>query len=101
MGETQKIKIKDQINSSLESNLAAADFFDDLNQLSESKIVIDFENIVFMSRSFTQEYLSQKIKTQKDIKEVNISKDILPIFKMVEKSGINAAFFCLQFFRLW
>jgi len=90
MGETQKIKIKDQINSSLESNIAAAEFFDDLNQLSESKIEIDFENIVFMSRSFTQEYLSQKIKTQKDIKEVNISKDILPIFRMVEKSfGIS------------
>jgi hypothetical protein len=90
MSETQKIKIKDHINSSLESNSAAAEFFDNVNQLSETKIEIDFENIVFMSRSFTQEYVSQKIKTRKNIKEVNISKDILPIFRMVEKSfGIS------------
>ena len=90
MSVTQKIKIKNMINSSLELNSAAAMFFEEINKFPEDKIEIDFENIVFMSRSFTQEYLSQKMKTQKEIKEVNISKDVLPIFKMVEKSfGIS------------
>ncbi|MCL2115259.1 MAG: hypothetical protein FWH29_03450 [Methanobrevibacter sp.] len=66
-------------------------------------IEIDFENIVFMSRLFTQEHvaqkiktqkgikkvnihITQKIKTQKDIKKVNISKDIFALFNMVEKT---------------
>ncbi|MCL2115035.1 MAG: hypothetical protein FWH29_02305 [Methanobrevibacter sp.] len=90
MDETQKIKINDHINSSLELNSAATEFFENVNQLSENMIEIDFENIIFMSRAFTQEYVAQKIKTQKDIKEVNISKDILLILRMVEKSfGIS------------
>ena len=84
MSETQKIKIKDAINSSLELNSAAVEFFCEINKLPKDDIEIDFENIVFMSRSFTQEYVSQKIKTKKNIREVNISKDILPLFKMVE-----------------
>ena len=86
MDVTQKIKIKDMINSSLELNSAASIFFDEVNKLPQDKIEIDFENIIFISRSFTQEYFSQKKKTQKDITEVNIPTDILPIFKMVEKS---------------
>ncbi|MDR3290525.1 MAG: hypothetical protein LBT10_00090 [Methanobrevibacter sp.] len=39
-----------------------------------------------MSRSFTQEYVNQKIKTKKKIKEINVPKEILPMIKIVEKS---------------
>ncbi|MCL2687974.1 MAG: hypothetical protein FWE58_05505 [Methanobrevibacter sp.] len=86
MSDIYTIKIKDSVNSSLELNSAATELFNEINKTPEKDIKIDFENVVFMSRSFTQEYVNQKIKTEKNIIEVNIPEEIMPLLKMIERS---------------
>ncbi|KZX11098.1 hypothetical protein [Methanobrevibacter filiformis] len=85
MISNNEIKIKDSINSSLEMNSAASEFFKEVNELPDDEIKISFENVIFMSRSFAQEYILQKNKTNKIIDEVNVPESIAPLFNMLEK----------------
>ena len=84
--KTIEVKIKDSINSSLEMNSVASTFFEEINSLPEDEIKISFENVIFMSRSFAQEYVYQKNKTEKIIKEINIPEEVNPVLEIVEKS---------------
>lgn len=84
-----EIKIKEMIHSNLGMNSSARNLFKELNNSPAKNIEIDFSDVVFMSRSFTQEYIYQKNNTNKHIKEVNIPKDIEPMFKIVKKDFDN------------
>lgn len=81
---TITIKLKDVLNESLEMNFIADDLFKYINNLKEEEICLDFKDIEFMSLSFTQEYIYQKNKSLKKIKEENLSKDVEPMLKLVE-----------------
>ncbi|RBQ22294.1 hypothetical protein ALNOE001_20240 [Candidatus Methanobinarius endosymbioticus] len=84
MNETNefiKIKIIEQVNPNLGLNSSTKDLFKKLNNSTAQNIEIDFTDVVFMSRSFTQEYVS-KNKTNKNIKEINIPEDVAPMFKI-------------------
>lgn len=78
------IKIEETINANLGMNSSARNLFKELNNSPTKKITIDFKDVIFMSRSFTQEYLYQKYKSQKEIIEVNVPEDVKPMFKVVE-----------------
>ena len=90
MKDIVEVKIKDSLNSSLEMNSAASSFFDYINNFSEDVIKINFADVIFISRSFAQEYIHQKIKTKKIIEEFNLSEDVAPILEIVENSFKNA-----------
>ncbi|WP_297898525.1 hypothetical protein [Methanobrevibacter sp.] len=61
-----------------------------MNNYPAKNVEIDFNNLVFMSQSFTQEYIYQKKNdTNKSIKEVNIPKDIKTMFEIVKKDFDN------------
>lgn len=79
------IKINEELDSHLSVNFIAEEFFDGINSSDYNKITIDFNNIKFMSRSFAQEYLFQKLKTDKEIIEVNVPKDVKKMFNAVSK----------------
>ena len=81
---TITIKLKDLLNESLEMNFIADDLFKYINNLKEDEICLDFKDIEFMSLSFTQEYIYQKNKSLKKIKEENLSKDVESMLKLVE-----------------
>ena len=83
MAET--VVIKDKINSSLEMNSAAVEFLDDVDKLKDNDILIDFTGVVFVSRSFAQSYYTKKNKINKNITEINISEDVKPLMKMIQK----------------
>ena len=67
-------------------NSVASTFFEEINNLPEDEIKISFENIIFISRSFAQEYFIQKNKTEKIITEINIPEEVSPILEIVERS---------------
>ncbi|KZX11433.1 DUF4325 domain-containing protein [Methanobrevibacter curvatus] len=81
-----EIKIIESIHPNLGMNSSARNLFKKLNNTSAKNIKIDFTDVAFMSRSFTQEYIYQKSKTNKIIKEVNVPEDIVPMFEIVEKN---------------
>ncbi|WP_296806635.1 STAS-like domain-containing protein [uncultured Methanobrevibacter sp.] len=79
------IKISEELDSHLGMNFVAEEFFDGINNSDYNKITIDFDNVKFVSRSFAQEYLFQKLKTDKEIVEVNVPEDAQKMFDVVSK----------------
>ena len=79
------IKIKDEINDALDFNKSASDLVNKINQINESEFIVDFEGVFFISMSFAQAYYSSKKRSSKNITEINLSSEVKPIMKMVEK----------------
>ena len=48
-------------------------------------MILNFENIEFMSRSFAQEYVFQKFNSQSKITEINMNESIKKLLKMVNE----------------
>ncbi|MBQ2636612.1 MAG: hypothetical protein IJG09_07955 [Methanobrevibacter sp.] len=83
------IKISQEINSSLELNTYATNFIEKINSYDELDFVIDFEGVKFVSRTFAQAYYASKKRSPKNISEINLSSDVEPLMKMVEKQIIG------------
>lgn len=79
------IKLKDEINTSLDFNKSATDLIDKVNQINESDFIMDFEGVIFISMSFAQAYYASKKRSPKNIREINLSNDVKPMMEMVEK----------------
>lgn len=79
------IKIKDEINQALDFNQSATALFNKINQINETDFIIDFEGIIFISRSFAQAYYASKKRSPKNIDEINLSGEVKPMMEMVEK----------------
>ena len=79
------IKLKDEINSSLDFNKSATDLFDKINQKDETDFTMDFEDVIFISMSFAQAYYASKKRSSKKITEINLSDDVKPMMEMIEK----------------
>lgn len=83
------VKIEEKISSKLGFRDSAEDLFHYLNTLPVGKIFIDFTGVEFISRSFAHEYLMQKNRTNKKIKNVNVPKNVKVMFDTVLKSIEN------------
>jgi len=79
------IKIKDEINAALDFNQSATELIDKINRINELDFIIDFEGVFFISMSFAQAYYASKKRSPKNITEINLSDDVKPMMKMVEK----------------
>ncbi|MBQ9026374.1 MAG: hypothetical protein IJ104_08390 [Methanobrevibacter sp.] len=79
------IYISDKLDSHLGMNFVAKEFFDEINSSDFNRFVVDFSNVKFMSRSFTQEYLFQKFETDKEIVEINVPAHVKKMFDVVSK----------------
>ena len=79
------IKIKDEINTALDFNQSATELIDKINRINELDFIIDFEGVFFISMSFAQAYYASKKRSPKNITEINLSDDVKPMMKMVEK----------------
>lgn len=80
------VKIKDKLNASLEYNGAATDFLDELNEYPDVEIKVDFTGIIFMSRSFAQEYYGKKYISEKDIEDINVPEDVQLMLNIAENN---------------
>ncbi len=79
------IKLKDEINGALDFNQSATELFEKINQINENDFTMDFEDVFFISRSFVQAYYSSKKRSPKNVNEINLSRDVLPMMEMIEK----------------
>ncbi|OPX57573.1 MAG: hypothetical protein A4E25_02218 [Methanobacterium sp. PtaB.Bin024] len=84
-----KIKIADTISPKLGFRDSAADFFHRIEQSNSDIIKIDFENVVFISRSFAHEYLKQSKKSKKEIIPINQPENVNSMFEAIIESTKN------------
>lgn len=80
------VKIKDKLNESFEYNSAATDFLDELNEYPDDEIKVDCTGIIFMSRSFAQEYYGKKSISEKDIEDINVPEDVQLMLNIAENN---------------
>ena len=77
-------------NLALRSN--ADMLFDSIDKSKEKKIILDFRDIQFMSRSFAQQYLLRKKKSNKEVEERNIEENITTMFEIVKNQKTKSQF---------
>ena len=78
------IKIEKEIYKKLSMRSSARKFFNDLDK-SFPEIVIDFDNVEFISRSFAQEYVYQKHNMDINLTEKNMTNFVENMINIVEK----------------
>lgn len=81
-----------EIGEYISTRNGIASLFNRINRLSEDDIIIDFESVKFISRSPAVEYLKLREKTDKNLIEKNMSKDIKSMFSLVVNQFKDADF---------
>ena len=79
------IIIAEKIHKSLEMNSSATEFIDEINGIDEKDFIVNFEGVIFISLSFAQAYWAGKLKSSKNISEINLSEEVKPMMDLVEK----------------
>ncbi|MDO5810141.1 MAG: hypothetical protein Q4Q37_03520 [Methanobrevibacter sp.] len=77
-----EVNLKNEIGSDLGSRQKIEKLFKNINT-NASKVIMNFEGVEFMGRSFAQEYLNQKHIANYEITEINLSEDIKKMFDMI------------------
>ena len=78
-----EIHLEKEYNKKLGMGPTAKKIFQRINE--ESEVILNFENIEFMSRSFAQEYISQKHHSDCNITEINMPDSIENLLKVVDE----------------
>ena len=81
MRDCEAIKLKEEIHVNLGMRSSAKKLFENLDNRN-SKIVMDFEGVGFMSQSFAQEYISQKLDCDIEIIEINMNEHVKKMFEI-------------------
>jgi len=89
MVDITEIRIEKEIHKNLSMRSSAETFFNDLDS-NVAKIIIDFDNVEFMSRSFAQEYVYQKNQQKIEIIEKNMSDFVKKMLDIVNKNYNDA-----------
>ena len=77
------LKLSNTIGRILMTRNAVINLFEEF--ANPNKIVLDFKNIEFVSRSAAHEYLRQKSSRNIIIKEINMSQNVKAMFVLVLK----------------
>lgn len=77
--------VEKQISSNLSFRHSADTLFEYINSLDEPRIMVDFSGIESITRSFAHQYVLNKIQSQKEILERDMSVEIKPMFELVER----------------
>ncbi|HUY01277.1 MAG TPA: DUF4325 domain-containing protein [Candidatus Deferrimicrobium sp.] len=81
-----KIKLAKVISKNLIFRNSANELFDNINKSDVSEIIIDFNKIQSITRSFAHQYLINKQRSKKNIIDVNISPHVKNMFDLIEKT---------------
>lgn len=87
--DRQRFEITTIISSDLMFRQAVNDLFQILNASKSSKIEIDFENVLSITRSFAHQYIIAKKQSEKIIHETNVPQNIQRMFELVRKQTKN------------
>ncbi|MGL6299044.1 MAG: STAS-like domain-containing protein [Methanobacteriaceae archaeon] len=83
MSEYEEIFLEKEISENLGIRHTAERLFNKLNHNKSSNVVMNFDNVEFMSRSFAQEYVFQKEHSELNITEKNIPYNVKMMLEVV------------------
>lgn len=78
-----EIKLSERYDNKLGIGPTAKKIFNETTEYDE--VILNFENIEFMSRSFAQEYVFQKNNSKSKISEININENIEKLLELVSE----------------
>ena len=76
-----EINLSERYKNKLGIGPTAKKIFNETNNYDE--VILNFENIEFMSRSFAQEYVFQKNNSKSTIIEINMNENIERLLELV------------------
>lgn len=79
-----EILLSKEIDSDLGSRNMIEELYQNINS-DISKVVMNFDGVEFMGRSFAQEYLNQKNKSSFEVVEINVPDDVQEMFNIILK----------------
>lgn len=85
------LKVHDEIGPVLMLRSSVAPLFRTIMSLGDSRVVLDFSSVEFMSRSFADEYLSAKAASRKKVEERSASPDVSRMLRLVASSRKSAS----------
>ncbi|MBS3106254.1 hypothetical protein J4419_01150 [Candidatus Woesearchaeota archaeon] len=80
------IEIAKELDEALITRKSLLPFFKKIENAPAKKIVIDFSNVSFISRSAADEYLKHKARTKKNISEIHMPKVVSSMLKSVDSA---------------
>ncbi|MCL2688000.1 MAG: DUF4325 domain-containing protein [Methanobrevibacter sp.] len=78
----KEVNLEEEFYKKLGMRTSAEKLFDKIADC-DSKVIINFDKIEFMSRSFAQEYVYQKHKNDVDVEEKNMSGIVKEMYNIV------------------
>ena len=79
----KEVNLENTFAKKLGMRTTAKKLFDDIK--NEKKVILNFKDIEFMSRSFAQEYVFQKHNSNIEIKEENMNDFVKGLLEIVEE----------------
>lgn len=89
MEKIKKISIFNKLGEGIFTRITMQDFLSMISKLKETKIILDFSKVKFISRSCADEYVKFMQNTKRSIKAINQSPEVSMMIKTVE-NGLNA-----------
>ncbi len=83
----RKIQLTKFISKNLIFRDSANELFNYINNFDAPEIIIDFHKIQSITRSFAQQYLINKEKSNKIITNINIASNIKNMFDLIGKNS--------------
>lgn len=90
------VMIKEQISVDLALRDSVDIFFDYLDSIPQKEIVVDFNSVKSISRSFAHEYITRKNHSKKSITETNVPDNVKKMFYVVEQPAEKTLVFDLR-----
>ncbi len=84
-----KVRLAKFISKNLLLRNSADELFNYINEINSNEIIVDFNKIQSVTRSFSHQYLLNKNKSEKNIININISPQVKTMFEIVEKANKN------------
>ena len=81
-----KIILYEELGTDLGQKYNIDNLFEELDNVS-TKVIMDFSNIEFISRSFAQGYLNRKFMADYKIEEINVPDVVKNMFNVVLKNN--------------
>ena len=81
-----KIILYEELGTDLGQKYNIDNLFEELDNIS-TKVIMDFSNIEFISRSFAQGYLNRKFMADYKIEEINVPDVVKNMFNVVLKNN--------------
>lgn len=91
--QAKEIKIGEHISYDLASRASASDLIDQINNMAEDHIIVDFRGVRSITRSFAHEYITKKAASKKNIEDVSVPENVRKMFIAVNSSGQKARIF--------